>query len=64
MTDAEQLREEVQQLKDSFDTLSKEVRALLNLWEQAKGVVTFVKWCAAVGSAVAAFILFIKPYLK
>jgi len=64
MTDTEQLNIEVQELKKSVADLSNDVRSLLDLWERARGVVTFVKWCATIGTAVGGFILFIKPYLK
>ncbi len=64
MTEYESLQNEVKELKDKVEVLTANVQSLLNLWEQAKGVVTFIKWCAAIGTAVGGFIVFIKPYLK
>ena len=64
MTESERLSAQVKDLAIKVQNLSEEVQSLLDLWNQAKGVVTFVKVITAVVGTVAGFILFIKPYLK
>jgi hypothetical protein len=64
MTDTQELGVKVEQLSEKVEALTKDVRALLDLWEQAKGVITFIKWSAYIGSSVGGFILFIKPYIS
>ena len=51
-------------LQKQVNDLSTDLRSLLALFEQARGVVTFVKWLVALGSALGATILFIKDHVK
>jgi len=51
---------QIEILTTKVDSLLENVRSLLNLWEQARGMVTLVKWVAA----ISAFLLSIHSYLK
>jgi outer membrane murein-binding lipoprotein Lpp len=63
MTESQELGHKVEELSEKVEALTKDVRALLDLWEQAKGVVTFMRWTAYCTSAVGGFFLFVKPYI-
>lgn len=54
----------MQALEDKVDTLSKDVRSLLEMWQQARGIITFVKWMAGISGGILAFIVFIKDHIK
>ena len=64
MTESERLSAQVKDLAIKVQNLSEEVQSLLDLWNQAKGVVTFVKWAAYISGCIGGFIIFIKPFLK
>lgn len=49
-----------QEIKD----LRQDIKELTIAWQQAKGVVTFVKWIVSIAGGVTAFLLFIKDHLK
>jgi cellulose biosynthesis protein BcsQ len=55
---------EMEELKEKVEALTKSVTALLDLWQQAKGIVTFMKWVSAIGGGVVAFFVFIKDHIK
>jgi hypothetical protein len=50
------LRQEVLELKEGLN-------ALLILWKQAVGIVTFIKWVAAVTAPGFALYLFIRDHI-
>lgn len=60
MSEYEELKKEVEDLKDTVKELKESVDSLLLLWQQAKGVVVFVKYTAYVVGTVAGIWLFIK----
>ena len=43
-----------------MESLEKNVKALLDLWEQGKGMLTLVKWCAAIAGFGISIITFLK----
>lgn len=51
-------------LQVQVNTLSTDLKTLLGLFEQARGVVTFIKWLVALGGALGATVLFIKDHVK
>jgi len=59
-----EISKQLNDLRLQVNELSSDVRSLLSLFEQARGVVTFVKWLVALGSALGATILFIKDHVK
>lgn len=44
--------------------LKTQMQAFTEAWQQAKGVVTFVKWIISIAGGVTAFFLFIKDHIK
>ena len=52
------------QLLTDIKELKEEVRLFTNAWQQAKGVVTFVKWFVSICGGVATFFLFIKDHWR
>lgn len=53
-----------EQLFADIKELRREMTAFTEAWQQAKGVVTFVKWMVSIAGGVTAFLLFIKDHLK
>ena len=47
-------------LDDKVKSLNTDIRTLLDLWEQARGMVTLVKWCAAIGGFLITLVAFFK----
>lgn len=47
-------------LSVKVDKLIESTENLLRLWEQARGMVTLVKWLAAIGGSLASMYLFFK----
>ena len=53
-----------EQLSSDIQQLRQDVKDLTAAWQQARGVVTFVKWLVSIAGGVTAFILFIKDHIK
>ena len=53
-----------EQLFADIKELRKELTAFTEAWQQAKGVVTFVKWVVSIAGGVTAFLLFIRDHIK
>ena len=53
-----------EQLVTDIKELRKEMTAFTEAWQQAKGVVTFVKWVVSIAGGVTAFLLFIRDHIK
>ena len=53
-----------EQLFTDIKELRREMTAFTEAWQQAKGVVTFVKWVVSVAGGVTAFLLFIRDHIK
>lgn len=51
-------------LKKDIADLKIAVESLIATWNQAKGVITFVKWIVGISGSVGAFILFVKDHVK
>jgi len=61
-TDEELIRYD--DLKKEIKELREDVRDLIYAWNQAKGVLTFVKWLLGVAGSISVFIIFIKDHFK
>jgi hypothetical protein len=59
-----EISKQLNNLQAQVNDLAEDLKSLLGLFEQARGVVTFVKWLVALGSALGATILFIKDHVK
>jgi len=53
-----------EQLFADIKELRREMTALTEAWQQAKGVVTFVKWVVSIAGGVTAFLLFMRDHIK
>ena len=63
-THIQEENQKFEQLFEDMRELRKEMAAFTEAWQQAKGVVTFVKWLVSIAGGVTAFILFIKDHIK
>ena len=64
---SEHTKEEVlryEELKQNIRELKETVDNLVQVWSQAKGALSTVKWIIAVLGSVGTFILFIKDHVK
>lgn len=64
MSEIDNLKRDVLELSEEVKLLRKDVHDLVSLWEQAKGVVTFVKWSASIVGTLSALFLFLKDHIK
>jgi hypothetical protein len=55
---------QLRELREDIKNLQLEMTAFTEAWQQAKGVVQFVKWLVGISSGLAAFVLFIKDHIK
>ena len=53
-----------EQLFADIKELRLEMTAFTEAWQQAKGVVTFVKWVVSIAGSVTAFLLFMRDHIK
>ena len=51
-------------LEKQLSELTKTMNAFVEAWQQAKGVITFVKWLASIAGGLTAFVLFLKDHWK
>jgi hypothetical protein len=51
-------------IKNDLRVLTLAVNELTLTWNQAKGVLTFVKWLIGIAGSVSVFILFLKDHFK
>lgn len=52
------------QLQQEIKDLRQDIKELTIAWQQAKGVVTFIKWCSIAAGGFVTFFLFIKEHWK
>jgi hypothetical protein len=52
------------EIQEDIRQLRKDMTAFTEAWQQAKGVVTFVKWLVSIAGGVTAFLLFMKDHWK
>ena len=52
------------EMAEQIKTLSTQVEMLVNSWNQARGVLSFVKWFVGISGSITAFLLFIKEHVK
>ena len=60
-------QEEIQRyedLKNDIKELKTQVEALVEIWNQARGAISLIKWMVGILGSVGTFILFIKDHLK
>lgn len=54
----------IEEMSKQIQTLTEHMESLATSWNQAKGVLSFVKWVVGISGSLAAFILFIKDHFK
>ena len=55
-----QMADKINHLSAKIEELEQSINSLLNLWEQARGMLTLVKWCAAIAGFGISIITFFK----
>jgi len=58
------MAEQIKELSDKVDALTTNVELLLSMWQQAKGVVSFIKWMSVIAGGFVTFILYMKDHWK
>jgi len=51
-------------IQKDLSQLRADMKAFTEAWQQARGVVIFIKWAVSIAGGVAAFLLFIKDHIK
>lgn len=59
---AEKIRDA--ELKQDIKELKEAVESLIATWNQAKGILSFVKWILGISGGIATFLLFVKDHIK
>jgi len=59
-----QMADKIKELSDKVDILTKNVELLLSMWQQAKGVVSFIKWLAVIAGGLTTFLVYMKDHWK
>ena len=57
-------RERFLRIEEQITQMQQTMQSFIDAWNQAKGVITFVKWSASVVGSLAALFLFIKEHWK
>ena len=52
------------ELQQELKEMKNDLRILTEAWQQAKGVVSFMKWIAGIGGSIGAWFLFFKDHWK
>ena len=52
------------ELQQEIKEMRQDIKDLTSAWQQAKGVVSFMKWVAGIGGSVGAWFLFFKDHWK
>lgn len=51
-------------LQQEIKDMREDIKALTEAWQQARGVVSFMKWVAGISGSLAAFIVFLKDHFR
>ena len=54
----------IDEMSEQIKILTTQMDSLVTAWNQAKGVLYFIKWAVGISGSVVAFILFIKEHIK
>ena len=52
------------ELQQEIKEMRQDIKSLTYAWQQAKGVVSFMKWIAGIGGSIGAWFLFFKDHWK
>lgn len=52
------------ELQQEIKEMRQDIKDLTSAWQQAKGVVSFMKWIAGIGGSIGAWFLFFKDHWK
>lgn len=52
------------EMAEQIKTLTTQVEMLVTSWNQARGVLSFVKWFVGISGSLTAMILFFKEHIK
>lgn len=51
-------------LQQEIKELRRDIKDLTMAWQQAKGVVSFMKWVAGIGGSIGAWFIFFKEHFR
>lgn len=51
-------------LQQEIKEIRQDIKDLTSAWQQAKGVVSFMKWIAGIGGSIGAWFLFFREHWK
>ena len=51
-------------LQQEIKDMRQDIKALTEAWNQARGVVSFMKWFAGIGGSIGAWFIFFKDHWK
>ena len=51
-------------IQEDIKQLRSDMKAFTDAWQQAKGVVTFIKWLTSITGGLVAIFLFVKDHWK
>ena len=54
----------IEEMSKQIQTLTEQMESLVTSWNQAKGVISFMKWIAGIGGSIGAWFLFFKDHWK
>lgn len=52
------------ELQQEIKEMRQDIKDLTSAWQQARGVVSFMKWVAGIGGSIGAWFLFFKDHWK
>lgn len=54
----------MEEMSKQIQALTEQVQTLITSWNQARGVLSFVKWTVGISGSLAAFIVFLKDHFR
>lgn len=54
----------IQELKEDVESLTRSVTLLVQMWQEAKGIIAFIKWMSGISGAIVALFFFFKDHVK
>lgn len=52
------------ELQKEVQDMRQDIKDLTAAWQQARGIVSFIKWIAGIGGSIGAWFLFFKDHWK
>ena len=52
------------ELQKEVQDMRQDIKDLTAAWQQARGIVSFMKWVAGIGGSIGAWFIFVKDHVK